>query len=229
MTQRAARILTGVALSALVALSTATNAWGTAWLAENGGKEGVVTLPSGLQYRVLRRGHGDSHPTSDSSCSCHYEGRMAKDYPSGKVFDSSYARGEPTSFAPNQVIAGWTEAMQLMVEGDLWEMYIPSELAYGESGSPPSIAGGSALVFKMEIVAIEGDKVPAVRCDVTTLDGCSDLEAAFVRKQALKGKEERARELTRLEGLVASKTTPEKIAWMKSRLALLRQIVKDEL
>lgn len=141
-------------------------------------------------------------------------------------------------------------------------MFIPSELGYGEAGSPPSIDGGSALVFTMEIgegggrcsgrlcvsaashspppssphpllcaraVEIEGDKVPAARCDIATLEGCSDLEAAFVRKQALKGKDERARELARLEGLVASKTAPEKVAWMKARLALLRRIVKDEL
>ena len=214
---------------ALVALGAATDAWGTAWLAANGAKEGVVALPSGLQYRVLRRGHGDSHPTADSPCSCHYEGRMAKDFPDGPVFDSSYARGAPTSFAPNQVVAGWTEAMQLMVEGAKWELYIPSELAYGDSGSPPAIEGGAALVFTMEIVAIEGATVPAVRCDIATLDGCSDLEAAFVRKQALKGKDERARELARLEGLVASKTAPEKVAWMRARLALLRRIVKDEL
>ena len=73
----------------------------------------------------------------------------------GEEFDSSYKRGSPTSFAPNQVIKGWTEAMQLMVESDKWEMYIPSDLAYGESGSPPKIPGGSALIFRMEIIKIK--------------------------------------------------------------------------
>jgi FKBP-type peptidyl-prolyl cis-trans isomerase len=78
-------------------------------LATNAKAPGVITLPSGLQYKVLRSGDGDSHPTPDSSCECHYEGRIAQKWPSGETFDSSYKRGSPTSFAPNQVIKGWTE------------------------------------------------------------------------------------------------------------------------
>ena len=108
---------------------------GEAFLEANKAKEGVVTLPSGLQYKVLREGDGAFHPTADAQCSCHYEGTLID----GTVFDSSYARGYPTSFAPNQVIRGWTEAMQLMVEGDKWEMYIPSNLAYGDRGFPPKV------------------------------------------------------------------------------------------
>merc|ERR1719445_410320 len=118
-------------------------------------KEGVITLPSGMQYKVLRTGDGTDHPTADSSCECHYEGRTAKNYPDGEKFDSSYDRGSPTSFAPNQVIKGWTEAMQLMVEGDKWEMYIPAKLAYGDNGR---VAG--CLVFTMEIVKIKGPTTP---------------------------------------------------------------------
>ena len=118
-------------------------------------KEGVVTLTSGLQYKVLRAGDGTRHPLPDSPCECHYEGRCAKDHPSGKKFDSSYDRGTPTTFAPNQVIRGWTEAMQLMVEGDMWEMTIPASLAYGDSGR---VAG--CLVFKMEIIKINGGSKP---------------------------------------------------------------------
>lgn len=105
-------------------LVSASNAAGKKFLEDNKNKPGVITLPSGLQYKVLREGSGDSHPTADSSCSCHYEGRVAQKWPNGETFDSSYARGEPTSFAPNQVIKGWTEAMQLMVEGDKWEVSI---------------------------------------------------------------------------------------------------------
>ena len=111
-----------VLLVAFVGSAAASNAAGIKFLEENKGKPGVITLPSGLQYKVLREGSGDSHPTADSSCECHYEGRVAQSWPSGETFDSSYARGSPTSFAPNQVIKGWTEAMQLMVEGDKWEM-----------------------------------------------------------------------------------------------------------
>jgi FKBP-type peptidyl-prolyl cis-trans isomerase FklB len=138
------------------ASAAATNAAGQKFLDENKNKEGVVTLPSGLQYKVLRSGDGDSHPTADSSCECHYEGRTAQEYiksPKGETFDSSYARGSPTSFAPNQVIKAWTEAMQLMVEGDKWEMFIPSDLGYGDRGSPPKIGGGDALIFTMESTA----------------------------------------------------------------------------
>merc|ERR1712151_1133691 len=119
--------------------------------------ERVVTLASGLQYKVLREGKGMEHPKVSTPCECHYAGRLLD----GTEFDSSYARGEPTSFAPNQVIKGWTEAMQLMVQGDKWEMYIPYEMAYGENGSPPKIPGCACLIFIMEIVKIKGDTVPA--------------------------------------------------------------------
>merc|ERR1712227_1085406 len=116
------------------------------------------------------------------------------------TFDSSYKRGSPTSFAPNQVIKGWTEAMQLMVEGDKWEMYIPSELGYGDSGSPPKIGGGDVLVFTMEIIKIKGDKKPASKCDVKTLEGCRDKEREYVEKQTKKGKDGIEKEHKRLQG-----------------------------
>ena len=164
----------------------------------------MITLPSGLQYKVLRSGDGDSHPTADSSCECHYEGRTAQSYaedPEGKSnkFDSSYDRGSPTSFAPNQVIGGWTEAMQLMVEGDKWEMYIPSELGYGDRGSPPKIGGGDVLVFTMEIIKIKGNKVPASRCDVKTLEKCSEQESKYITSKKSLDKAAIDAEVARLE------------------------------
>merc|ERR1719491_2288386 len=122
------------------------------WLKENSSKEGVVSLPSGLQYKIQKSGSGKLHPTVDSPCECHYKGTLID----GTQFDSSYDRGEPTTFAPNQVIAGWTEAMQLMVEGDKWELYIPSDIAYGANGMPPTIPKKNTLVFEMEIVKIMG-------------------------------------------------------------------------
>merc|ERR1711934_883384 len=170
------------ALIAVLSLSCAlaTNEAGTKYLEENKKKDGVVTLPSGLQYKVLREGDGAFHPTADSSCSCHYEGTLID----GTEFDSSYGRGQPTSFAPNQVIKGWTEAMQLMVEGDKWEMYIPSDLAYGERGSPPKIPGGSALIFRMEIIKINGGKVPASRCEPSSGKGCDDRSKKYIKKMS---------------------------------------------
>merc|ERR1712216_1100683 len=99
-------------------------------------------------------GAGAKSPLVSTPCSCHYRGTLMD----GTEFDSSYKRGQPTTFAPNQVIAGWTEAMQLMGEGDKWEMYIPANLAYGDSGR---VAG--VLVFTMEIIKIKGGKRPKVK------------------------------------------------------------------
>merc|ERR1740117_1927320 len=142
-------------LLALLNVTLATDEKGTAFLAEKE-EDDVVKLPSGLLYKVLKKGEGTHHPNADSPCDCHYAGTTID----GKEFDSSYKRGKPTTFAPNQVIKGWTEAMQIMVEGDKWEMYIPSDLAYGDGGKGAKIPGGAALVFQMEIITIKGKKVP---------------------------------------------------------------------
>jgi len=119
---------------------------GLAFLEANKGKPGVIELLSGLQYKVLVPGEGKDHPTKDSPCFCHYEGRIAQNYPDGAKFDSSYDRGEPAKFAPNQVIKGWTEAMQMMVEGDKWELYIPARLAYGARGRCGRLALDACMV-----------------------------------------------------------------------------------
>merc|ERR1712217_868544 len=104
-----------------------------------------------MGYRVLRQGAGTEHPKAGTPCECHYAGTLID----GTEFDSSYKRGSPTTFAPNQVIAGWTEAMQLMREGDKWELTIPSELAYGDRGAGGKISGGAVLVFELEILKVK--------------------------------------------------------------------------
>lgn len=125
---------------------------GLAWLEENKQKEGVIVTATGLQYRVLKSGpEGAPKPSKSTPCECHYKGMLID----GTEFDSSYRRGKPATFAPNQVIAGWTEAMQLMSEGDHWELTIPSELAYGNRGSGSRIPGGSVLVFELEILKVK--------------------------------------------------------------------------
>merc|ERR1712100_38567 len=207
----------------VVALANATNEAGTKYLEENKKKDGVITLPSGLQYKVLKKGSGAHHPTKDSPCECHYEGTLID----GTEFDSSYKRGSPTTFAPNQVIKGWTEAMQLMVEGDKWEMYIPSDLAYGESGSPPKIPGGSALIFRMEIIKIKGNKVDAITCDPATGTGCNDKEKAFVEKMKSKDAEALKKELKRLQGMNGSSMKPELQTWMARRINVLTKMTKE--
>ena len=120
---------------------------GETFLAANAKKEGVTVLPSGLQYKVLKSGEGRK-PGRTDKVRCHYEGT----FPNGQKFDSSYDRNEPAVFGVNQVIAGWTEALQLMSEGSAWELYIPYNLAYGEAGAPGAIPPYSALVFKVELI-----------------------------------------------------------------------------
>ena len=122
---------------------------GEAFLAQNKSKPGVVTLPSGLQYKVIKEGN-DVMPGPADKVRCHYEGKFTN----GQVFDSSYKRGEPAVFGVNQVIAGWTEALQLMGEGAEWELYIPYNLAYGESGAHGAIPPCAALIFKVELLKV---------------------------------------------------------------------------
>ena len=122
---------------------------GETFLAANAKKEGVTVLPSGLQYKVLKSGEGRK-PGRTDKVRCHYEGT----FPNGQKFDSSYNRNEPVVFGVNQVIAGWTEALQLMSEGSAWELYIPYNLAYGEAGAPGAIPPYSALVFKVELIEV---------------------------------------------------------------------------
>ncbi len=125
---------------------------GDAFLAANAKKPGIITLPSGLQYRVIKDGTGHS-PKSSDVATVHYEGKLVN----GTIFDSSYKRGEPAQFQPNQVIRGWTEALQLMKTGAEWELFIPSDLAYGPQGRP-SIPPNSTLIFKVELIAVNGQK-----------------------------------------------------------------------
>ncbi len=122
---------------------------GEKYLAENARKEGVVTLPSGLQYKVLNEGTGKK-PKATDKVKCHYEGFLID----GTVFDSSVQRGEPAVFPLNQVIAGWTEGLQLMQEGAKYRFFIPYILGYGEGGAGQSIPPYSTLVFDVELIQV---------------------------------------------------------------------------
>ncbi|MCM1346476.1 MAG: FKBP-type peptidyl-prolyl cis-trans isomerase [Bacteroides sp.] len=124
---------------------------GEAFLAENKKKEGVITLPSGLQYKVITEGNGEK-PLATDKVKVDYEGRLID----GTVFDSSYKRGAATSFQCNQVIKGWTEALQKMPVGSKWELYIPYQLAYGDRETGKDIKPYSALIFTVELHEIEG-------------------------------------------------------------------------
>ena len=134
---------------------------GAKFLKAKEAEEGVYKLESGMLFKVLNKGTGDKSPTLSDDCTVHYTGTL-KD---GTKFDSSVDRGSPANFAPNQVIKGWTEALQLMREGDKWEVYIPYNLAYGEHGSPPKIPGYSPLVFQMELIKVNAAGKPASEVD----------------------------------------------------------------
>ena len=122
-----------------------------AYLAENAQNPGVTVLDSGLQYEVIESGpDGGESPTSSNSVLAHYHGTL----PDGTVFDSSVDRGEPATFGVSQVIAGWTEALQLMKVGDKWRLFIPPDMAYGEASPTPAIPPNSALVFEVELLEV---------------------------------------------------------------------------
>jgi FKBP-type peptidyl-prolyl cis-trans isomerase FklB len=122
---------------------------GEAFLTANGKKEGVVTLPSGLQYRVVKAGDGRK-PTDNDTVVCHYRGTFID----GKEFDSSHRTGKPATFPVSSVIPGWREALKLMPVGSTWQLFVPSRLAYGERGKTGSIGPNMTLVFEVELLAI---------------------------------------------------------------------------
>src|SRR6201987_1061866 len=130
---------------------------GDAFLAANGKKEGVVTLPSGLQYKILTAGTGPK-PTASDSVVCNYRGTLLDN----TEFDSSYKRGQPATFAVGQVIKGWTEALQLMPVGSKWQLFIPANLAYGERGTNGGPIGpDETLIFDVELLSIQAKAQPA--------------------------------------------------------------------
>jgi FKBP-type peptidyl-prolyl cis-trans isomerase FklB len=123
---------------------------GDTFLSDNKSKEGVVALPSGLQYKILKAGDGPK-PTAADTVTCNYRGTLID----GKEFDSSYKRGQPASFPVGGVIKGWTEALQLMPVGSKWQLFIPADLAYGDRQAGPDITPGSTLIFEVELLSIQ--------------------------------------------------------------------------
>jgi FKBP-type peptidyl-prolyl cis-trans isomerase len=130
---------------------------GDAFLAANKTKEGVVTTPSGLQYKVLTQGTGPK-PTASDTVVCNYKGTLIN----GKEFDSSYKRGEPAEFPVGGVIKGWTEALQLMPVGSKYQLFIPPDLAYGTRGAGADIGPNATLIFEVELISIKGKDKPAI-------------------------------------------------------------------
>jgi FKBP-type peptidyl-prolyl cis-trans isomerase len=147
---------------------------GEAFLAENRKKAGVQVTPSGLQYEVVKAGTG-AKPTTNDVVQVHYRGTLID----GTEFDSSYTRGEPATFGLGRVIKGWTEGLQLMPVGSKYRLVIPSDLAYGQAGSPPKIAPNSALVFDVELVGIRETPQPpnpAVTSDIIKVPSAEEIK-----------------------------------------------------
>ncbi|HHI94098.1 MAG TPA: FKBP-type peptidyl-prolyl cis-trans isomerase [Gammaproteobacteria bacterium] len=136
-------------LAARAAVGEKAKAAGEAYLAANKKKKDVVTRDSGLQYKVISAGKG-KQPTAESSITAHYKGTLID----GREFDSSYSRNQPATFNVNQVIPGWKEVLPLMHEGDKWQVFIPSELAYGERGSGNAIGPNETLIFEIELLKV---------------------------------------------------------------------------
>jgi FKBP-type peptidyl-prolyl cis-trans isomerase FklB len=122
-----------------------------AFLAANGKRQGVVTLPSGLQYEIMRAGNDTVKPTIDSKVRCHYHGTLID----GRIFDSSVDRGAPITFPLRNVIRGWQEGLPLMTVGSKWKFFVPSDLGYGDAGTGGMIGPGAALIFEVELLGIE--------------------------------------------------------------------------
>ncbi len=149
MIRSLSRIALGIGLAAGLSVSASANPQKD-FLTENAKKDGVTVTDSGLQYRVIKEGSGKS-PSATDTVKVHYEGKLIN----GNKFDSSYDRGRPIEFGLNQVIAGWTEGVQLMKEGAIYEFVIPSDLAYGERGAGASIPGGATLIFEVELFEVK--------------------------------------------------------------------------
>jgi FKBP-type peptidyl-prolyl cis-trans isomerase FklB len=130
--------------------ATSNKLAGEKFLADNAKMPGIVVLPSGLQYQVLNAGSDSTRPKLTDKVKCHYHGTLID----GTVFDSSVERGQPVEFPVNGVIQGWIEALQLMTVGSKWRLFIPSDLAYGDSGAGPVIGPGSTLIFDVELLEI---------------------------------------------------------------------------
>ena len=128
---------------------------GEAFLNANKSKDGVVVLPSGLQYKILQQGTGPK-PTASDTVTCNYRGTLLD----GTEFDSSYKHGAPATFAVGRIIKGWIEALQLMPTGSKWQIFIPSDLAYGERGSGPTIGPNATLIYEVELLSVQPKPEP---------------------------------------------------------------------
>eukprot|EP00747_Dinoflagellata_sp_TGD_P167155 gnl/TRDRNA2_/TRDRNA2_191101_c0_seq1.p1 gnl/TRDRNA2_/TRDRNA2_191101_c0~~gnl/TRDRNA2_/TRDRNA2_191101_c0_seq1.p1 ORF type:complete len:335 (+),score=82.13 gnl/TRDRNA2_/TRDRNA2_191101_c0_seq1:69-1007(+) len=229
--------------SLLLTLSDAgTTEFGLHFLRVNKERDGVKVLESGLQYKVLSKGSGKFNPKEDAEVEVNYaqttpsltDGAELKHESEWKAFDSSYERGKPEKIIPKEMMSGWREALLLMVEGDKWDLFIPSELAYGEDGGKhwgkeDLVKPGDVIIMRLELLKIKGEKTPRKRiafCDVKSREGCSEEEESFLNewtKKPLSRIEEQLKVLKKKLDTVLKTAEREKA---KMQQQLLKQIAK---
>eukprot|EP00933_Yihiella_yeosuensis_P021432 TRINITY_DN1694_c5_g1_i1.p1 TRINITY_DN1694_c5_g1~~TRINITY_DN1694_c5_g1_i1.p1 ORF type:complete len:246 (-),score=54.98 TRINITY_DN1694_c5_g1_i1:38-775(-) len=208
-----------------------TNEVGKKFLADYIQQEGVISTTSGINYRVLRTGSGTESPIDKARCLIHWEVRTAQNYPDGEKMDSTYDRSEPMVLQPNMLVPGqgMSFALQMMVEGDKWEVALPAELGYGAAGSTGKVAPGDALFFTIELLEIKGESVPAMRCDdVKDLKDCNDDAKKYVKKQREKEGSALQAELERLSGMTGNAVKPDKQQWLHRRIKILKSLVQEK-
>ena len=180
-------------------------------------------MPSGLQYKILQTGNGKFHPTDFSYCIVHYRALFMND----TEFYSSYAKNSPLTFRFPDGLKSWIQVLPEMVEGDVWELYVPSELGEGNLGFPTDkISPGDAIIFQLELVKITAEKRPAHRCNLHTLQGCDDGEKALIGKFG-DDVEKMSREIKRIKVLVEEKSMKDELRdFMAAKVVFLENLMK---
>lgn len=225
---------------------TGSNVEAVRFLEANKKRSGVVTLLSGLQYRVVREGNGGYHPSEDSSCDCHYVGTSSRLMPDffaqekneeqWESFDSTRrtVAKQPAALEPHSIV--WGQALKMMVEGAIWDIFVPSELIKkkevddGEDDEKDLKKSGDVLIFRVELLRIKGQQVPVDICDIQSWKGCSERQRAYVERMQKKTKEKWTSEVERLESMTGDEMTEEDKSWILTRVKLLRSILaRDEL
>jgi len=197
-----------------------TNEVGMKFLEKLKTRKDLTFLPSGVMYKILRNGRGIFHPTTKSKCASHHSVKLID----GTIVDSTYSRNSPTILSPKSVLKGLGEVMKLMVRGDKWRIYLPSEVAFGDRGNPPTIRQGSVVIFVLEIISIRGGKKLAHKCKVSTLKGCTKKEKKFVKRMNKRTIALINKELLRLKKMQLRQMKPRLRLWLQRRVAIIKQI-----
>jgi len=231
---------------------TGSNDKSVKFLEANAQRPGVVGLPSGLQYKVIKAGNGGYHPGKDGTAHCHYVAtstrlmpdffeRSDKDASTWVAFDRTREspKSEPAQLAIGQI--AWGTVLQMMVEGDTWDVFVPSELIKktseeeempGDDDPDAKVLkqSGDVLIFRVDLVKISGQGIPVSSCDVGSMVGCSEKQRAYIERQQKKTSDKRRSEAVRLESMTGVGMQAEDKAWLLTRIKLVKDMVqKDEL